>query len=186
MIGSFIIFKYKSQTTLAPDKSSESKNSILDSSRVTKKTFGTYVSPKDSPIQPEKFTGYHTGVDFETTASEAGVEVLVPVLFDGKLVFKKFTTGYGGVVVIESAIEGQLVTTIYGHLKLDSVTTLVGQFVKKNDTLGILGKGYSSETDGERKHLHLSIHLGKDINLLGYVKTKAELAGWLHPVVFVK
>ena len=36
-------------------------------SRVTKKTFGLYVSPGHSTIRPERFTCYHTGVDFETT-----------------------------------------------------------------------------------------------------------------------
>src|SRR5579863_6635904 len=35
-------------------------------SRVTKKPFGIYVTPQNSPVQPEKFTGFHTGIDFET------------------------------------------------------------------------------------------------------------------------
>src|SRR5438105_4096773 len=39
-------------------------------SRVTKKPFGIYITPQNSPVQPEKFKGYHTGVDFETTADE--------------------------------------------------------------------------------------------------------------------
>ncbi|NTU99252.1 hypothetical protein HGA64_04600 [Candidatus Falkowbacteria bacterium] len=37
-------------------------------SRVTKKPFGIKVSPKNSSVSPERFTGYHTGVDFETTS----------------------------------------------------------------------------------------------------------------------
>jgi len=33
--------------------------------RITKKPFGVYITPETSPVQPEKFTGYHTGVDVE-------------------------------------------------------------------------------------------------------------------------
>src|SRR4030067_1140465 len=33
--------------------------------RVTKKPFGIFITPQNSPIQPEKFSGFHTGADFE-------------------------------------------------------------------------------------------------------------------------
>lgn len=33
----------------------------------------------------------------------------------------------------------------------------------------------------ERKHLHLAIHLGKQINWRGYVRKQAELKYWLNP-----
>lgn len=33
--------------------------------RITKKPFGIYITPQNSPVQPERFTGYHTGVDVE-------------------------------------------------------------------------------------------------------------------------
>jgi hypothetical protein len=42
-----------------------------------------------------------------------------------------------------------------------------------------LGKGFSSETDNARKHLHLGIHKGKGINYRGYVNTQAELESWI-------
>ncbi|MGE5392302.1 MAG: hypothetical protein ACM3NH_00970 [Candidatus Saccharibacteria bacterium] len=32
--------------------------------RVTKKPFGIFVSPGHSPVDPERFRGYHTGTDF--------------------------------------------------------------------------------------------------------------------------
>lgn len=35
-----------------------------------------------------------------------------------------------------------------------------------------LGNGYSSDTDGERKHLHLGIHLGEVVDIRGYVQKK--------------
>ncbi|MEK9158259.1 MAG: M23 family metallopeptidase [Patescibacteria group bacterium] len=188
VIASVVVYQNlnESYSLPVPSVTNTTDTSIFSSSRVTKKLFGIYVTPKNSPVQPEKFTGYHTGIDFETTSGEANVDVHVPVLFDGKLVVKKSATGYGGVVVIESAIEGQLVTTVYGHLKLSSVITPVGQFVKKGDTLGILGKAYSNETGGERKHLHLAIHKGGSINIFGYVQTKSALNDWLDPKDFIR
>ena len=55
----------------------------------------------------------------------------------------------------------------------------VGDFVEAGSVLGFLGKGFSKETDNERKHLHLGIHKGKTINVSGYVKTKQELENWI-------
>src|SRR4051812_44989022 len=44
-------------------------------SRVTKKPFGIYITPSNSPVQPEKFTGYHTGADAEYGEVTADVPV---------------------------------------------------------------------------------------------------------------
>jgi murein DD-endopeptidase MepM/ murein hydrolase activator NlpD len=147
--------------------------------RVTKKGFGLYVTPKNSPVQPERFTGYHTGVDFETTPAEQAVDVPVSAVCDGALALKEYASGYGGVAVQRCVLDSRDVTIIYGHLKLASITAKVGATLKRGDRLGVLGKGFSAETDGERKHLHLGIHLGTTIDIKGYVQTKAELAGWL-------
>ena len=154
-------------------------------SRETKKPFGIYVTPSDSPVSPEKFTGYHTGLDFETTPAEADIDVPVRALCDGTLLVKEYATGYGGIAVQSCVLDGQPVTVIYGHLKLASITPAVGSAIARGDALGVLGKGYSTETDGERKHLHLGIHKGTTINILGYVQTKAALNGWLDPAPFI-
>jgi murein DD-endopeptidase MepM/ murein hydrolase activator NlpD len=148
-------------------------------SRVTKKPFGIKVSPGHSPVTPEKFSGYHTGVDFETTVAEQNIDVPVYALCDGNLLEKKTATGYGGVVVQKCTLSGQIVTIIYGHLKLSSVSAKIGAKLQAGTQIGILGKAYSTETDGERKHLHLGIHKGSSINILGYVKYKSSLKDWL-------
>ncbi|HTP57129.1 MAG TPA: M23 family metallopeptidase [Candidatus Paceibacterota bacterium] len=153
--------------------------------RVTKKTFGLYVTPTDSPVSPEKFTGYHTGLDFETTPAEADVAVTVRALCDGTLLLKKWATGYGGVAVQSCMLDGQAVTVIYGHLNIDSVTMDIGAALHRGDAIAVLGKGYSTETDGERKHLHLGIHKGTTVNILGYVQKKSDLAAWLDPAPFI-
>jgi murein DD-endopeptidase MepM/ murein hydrolase activator NlpD len=154
-------------------------------SRITKKPFGIFIIPKTSPVQPERFSGYHTAVDLETTPAEQNIDVPVKALCDGKLLVAKKVGGYGGVAVESCVLEGQAVTVIYGHIKLASVTTKVGDQLKAGDFLANLGTGFSQETDGERKHLHLGIHKGTSINILGYVQNKNQLNGWIDPAKYL-
>ena len=151
-------------------------------SRVTKKPFGIKISPSDSPVSPEKFSGYHTGVDFEILAGEENIAVPVQAICTGPLLLKKQATGYGGVAVQACEINKQAVTVVYGHLKLLSISAEVNQELKTGEQIGILGQGYSTETDGERKHLHLSVHLGPAVVLTGYVSRQSQLAAWLDPL----
>lgn len=148
--------------------------------RVTKKPLGIFVKPGASPVQPERFTGYHTGVDFETTEAEQNADVPVYALCDGPLVQKRTASGYGGVIVQGCVLNNQDVTVIYGHIRLVSVSAAVGDQLAHGQQIAVLGTGYSSETDGERKHLHLGIHVGTAITIAGYVQTKDELNGWLN------
>jgi len=153
--------------------------------RVTKKKFGDFITPQNSLVQPEKFRGYHTGTDFEIFPEEKDAEVSVKAVCGGKLALKKTATGYGGVAVESCILDGSPITVIYGHLKISSITVNAGEDISAGDTLGILGKGFSAETDGERKHLHLSFHKGSGISVLGYVQNQSELSGWLDPCLYV-
>jgi murein DD-endopeptidase MepM/ murein hydrolase activator NlpD len=155
-------------------------------SRVTKKAFGLYVSPGHSPVSPEKFTGYHTGIDFETTPAEQNVDVPVDAACAGKLLLKKYASGYGGVAVQSCVLDGQNVTLIYGHLRLSSITPNKGDALTAGQQIAVLGTGYSSETDGERKHLHFGIHKGTEINILGYTQKRNDLDGWIDPEQYLK
>jgi hypothetical protein len=38
---------------------------------ITKKPFGIFINPETSPVQPERFRGYHTGVDVEVVDVDA-------------------------------------------------------------------------------------------------------------------
>lgn len=147
--------------------------------RVTQKPFGIKISPQTSPVQPERFSGYHTGVDFETTADEQTIDVPIYAICEGQLILKKIATGYGGVAVQTCKINNQDVTVIYGHLRLASVNAQLNQTLKAGEQLAVLGAGFSQEINNERKHLHLSIHQGKTITLLGYVQKPSELNQWL-------
>jgi murein DD-endopeptidase MepM/ murein hydrolase activator NlpD len=151
------------------------------SERVTKKPFGIYIDPKISPVQPERFHGYHTGSDFETFPEERDSDVAVRAVCSGTMVSKRHATGYGGVVVESCELAGQSATVVYGHLALESVSIKNGDTIKQGSVIGLLGTGYSADTDGERKHLHLGIHKGSAINILGYVADKQTLSDWIDP-----
>ena len=154
--------------------------------RVTKKPFGIYITPKTSPVQPERFTGFHTGADFETIPAEQKIDVPIYAICDGKLLMKKYASGYGGVAVESCTIDSNPVTVIYGHLRLASVKPNPGDKLDAGEQIAVLGTGYSSETDGERKHLHLGIHKGSAIDILGYVQKQTDLNGWIDPLSVLK
>lgn len=150
--------------------------------RITKKTFGLYITPSTSPVQPERFTGYHAGVDAETTAVEADQDVPVFAIADGTVLLAKTASGYGGVMMIKHTIGQETVTALYGHLRLSSIRKSAGQSVSKAEQIAVLGTGSSAETDGERKHLHFSLQPGSSTNLRGYVSSSDQLDGWLNPL----
>lgn len=154
--------------------------------RITKKPFGILIDKQNSPVQPERFSGYHTAVDLETNSDEQNVDVSVKALCEGKLLSARIASGYGGVAVQSCVLDGQNVTIIYGHIKLSSMSAKVGDVLKAGDFVADLGKGFSRETDGERKHLHLGIHKGQSVNILGYVGSQLELSSWIDPVKYLK
>jgi murein DD-endopeptidase MepM/ murein hydrolase activator NlpD len=172
-----------SQTQAAPELADPITGGM---SRVTKKPFGLFVSPGHSPISPEKFIGYHTGTDFETSPDEQTTDVPIFAACDGKLLLKKYASGYGGVAVQSCVLNNQDVTLIYGHLRLSSIIPKVGDPLISGEKIAVLGTGYSSETDGERKHLHFGIHIGSEINILGYVQAQSDLSGWLNAADYLK
>lgn len=149
------------------------------SERITKKPFGIYITPKNSPISPEHFIGYHTGVDFEVFSNEQNTDVQIFAVCDGPLVVKKHASGYGGIAVQQCKLDNQDIIVVYGHLKLSSVDVNLDQLLSAGERIGILGKGFSTEIDNERKHLHLSIHKGKLVDIRGYVQTSEELNDWI-------
>lgn len=153
--------------------------------RVTKKTYGQYITPQNSPVSPERFTGYHTGADFEIFPEELNIDVPVHAVCAGTLKLKETASGYGGVAVQNCELNGQAITVIYGHLKLTSITKKAGENLDAGETLGILGSAYSTETDGERKHLHLGFHKGTSTNIKGYVSLENQLSDWIDPCLYV-
>lgn len=146
--------------------------------RATKKQFGTYVTPADSPVQPERFSGYHTGVDVEY--GDIATDVPIYAMTDATVVQARTVSGYGGLLVLRGKVDGKQVYLLYGHVRLSSVPA-VASIVKKGDRIGVLGTA-GPETDGERKHLHFSIYTGSPVDIRGYVATKEALTSWLDPL----
>lgn len=153
--------------------------------RITKKPFGKYVEPENSPVSPERFTGYHTAIDLEAFPEELGRDVEVKAVCDGELLAKRNAQGYGGVAVQSCLLEGRPITVVYGHLALKSISASPGQNLAAGDTLGLLGEDKTPDTDGERKHLHLGFHKGEEQNILGYVGQESQLSDWIDPCQYV-
>lgn len=149
--------------------------------RPTPLHFGLYVTPEKNPLpKPERFIGYHTGLDFEVGSDEINTDVAVRAFCDGTVLASEFAEGYGGVLVQSCAWEGEDVTVLYGHLRPSSLVAK-GTVLKTGDAIGALGNDHSTETDGNRKHLHFSIHKGKSVVLLGYVQDQSRLSEWIDP-----
>ncbi|MBD3330441.1 peptidoglycan DD-metalloendopeptidase family protein [Candidatus Peregrinibacteria bacterium] len=150
-------------------------------SGITAKPFGIYISPEASPIQPERFTGFHTGVDVEVP--QDAEDVWVYAIDDGEVITLENVNGYGGVIQLYYPEEDY--TALYGHLDIKSSLVSVGDEILTGDRLALLGDAYSFETDGERKHLHFSLKPGLDRDFRGYVQTEEELDDWVDPEQFI-
>lgn len=155
-------------------------------SRIKKKPFAIYVSPVFSTVNPERFTGYHTGVDFEVTPNEKDIDIPVYAICPGDILIKKTASGYGGVINQSCTIEGQAVTVTYGHLRLSSIVKTNGESLAQGEQIGVLGEANSPETDKERKHLHLGIHKGIKPVMTGYVADFPELEQWINVIDYLR
>jgi len=173
-----------SKTTPAPAQSQYAYPVANFLTGQTKKPFGIYITPATSPVQPERFTGYHTGADIEQVQDNTDVPVYA--VNSGTVRFVGKVSGYGGVLIYQTSIDNQTVTILYGHIRLSSATKNVGDAVSKGDKLAVLGSPYSSETNGERKHLHFSIHKGSQVVYLGYVQSQSQLSDWINPDDIIK
>ncbi len=147
--------------------------------RITKKPFGIYITPATSPVQPERFTGWHTGVDVEY--DDVAAQVPVRAIAAGEVVVARTASGYGGVVAIRHTVQGEKVVALYGHLKPASIPR-VEQTVRAGEQICVLGEGGTAETDGERKHLHFAVRKDTRPDIRGYVSGKEELERWHNPV----
>lgn len=146
--------------------------------RRTEKWFGKYVQ--------DRFVGYYAGDDIEFTddASRAR-EVPVVAIADGEVVRVGRVGGYGGLMIVRFAIKGRIITALYGHIDLGSTELRPGDLVTRGQFLANLGDHESTETDGERKHLHFGVYEGSDGRVNGYEAAQAGLEQWIDPSAFL-
>ena len=147
-------------------------------SRITKKPFGIYITPQTSPVSPEKFTGFHTGVDVEYQDIDSDIPIFS--IGNGTVLYSGMVNGYGGFI----AIKHNEFISIYGHLDPSSLVKNNAN-VTQDQQIGILGRGFTLQTSGERKHLHFAILKSEPLDFRGYVSSESELSNWLNPTIFL-
>lgn len=146
--------------------------------RITKKPFGILIDPKTSPVQPEKFSGYHTAVDVEYGEVEAAVSVRA--IGNGRVAVSRTADGYGGVLVIQHPYIPNFYT-LYGHIDPTSLPKS-GTVVTAGEIIAKLAPGFSPGSGGERKHLHFGVIRKAQPDIAGYVSSQDRLSGWMDPL----
>ena len=113
-----------------------------------------------------RFVGYHSGVDIEIEPEDLDKDVPVYAMYTGEVIKVGEVGGYGGVVAIKHNFEGNNdLTSVYGHLRLRDIKVSEGQKITSGYLIGYLGAAYSSETAGERKHLHFGFNKNSDLDI---------------------
>jgi peptidoglycan hydrolase CwlO-like protein len=148
---------YSSGNESAPSGSENSSgaSSSRDTSNVPPVTSGAFMRPANGPITSGfgyRFGGsdFHPGIDIGKTAP------VVPVVAaaDGYVFRSYYSSSYGNVIFITHMINGQVYTTVYGHLEARLVGE--GQTVRKGQVIGYMGN--TGRSTGP--HLHFELHRG--------------------------
>ena len=92
----------------------------------------------------------HLGVDI---ANSIGTPIVAAA--DGVVSYVGSMNGYGNVVMVTHSIEGQVFTTVYGHLS--GFNTSVGTSVSKGEQIARMGNTGNSTGP----HVHFEIHVGE-------------------------
>lgn len=101
---------------------------------------------RDFPPSP-----WHTGDDY---AAADGTPIMA--VADGYVTVAEFSAGWGGLIVIEHTVNGQLVATAYAHSWQHAIYVTAGQRVKAGDHIGDVGS--SGLSTGP--HLHFEVRPG--------------------------
>ena len=152
-------------------------------SRITNRWYGKKIVPSDNQGLPcgAPFSGYHVGDDLEVDQTELNADVPVYSIADGQVRQVSTVGGYGGLIVMQYTLNNQTVTAYYGHVNIARASVKAGDSVRAGEQLAVLGNACSTQTSGERKHLHFAIHKGSAIDVRGYAPTPDQLAAWLNP-----
>ncbi len=157
--------------------------------RSSLKTFGQYFDAgsyigKDA-VFPNHYLGYHAGTDFELLPGEIDSRVPVYAVSGGEIVFIGQVQGYGG-LILEKLFQAPY-TALYGHLDLSQVKLLNHARVPPGRLLAYLGRAFSSQTGGERQHLHLGLYTKNGLYFRGYEPSLSALNSyWIDPLAFLK
>ena len=156
--------------------------------RLTVRWYGKDVRAEEAATLPcaDPFVGFHTADDLEVKSDELALPLSVFAMADGTVRQVDHVNGYGGLIVLEHLLNGETVTTYYGHIDTGTTTLEEGDPVSAGEKIAELADHCSADSSNERKHLHFGIHNDADIDVRGYVQTKEELSGWVNPKDFLK
>jgi len=157
-------------------------------SRITNRGHGKSTTLADSEgfACGGQFEGIHVGDDLEITAAELKQEIPIYAISNGTVRQASVVGGYGGLLITQNKVDGEIVTAYYGHIDLKSIKYSAGQSFKAGNLLGYLGDNCTTETSNERKHLHFAIRKGTSIDVRGYLSNNSELNEWHDPAVLLK
>ncbi|GAA4490988.1 hypothetical protein GCM10023094_55100 [Rhodococcus olei] len=99
----------------------------------------------------ERWGTQHQGVDL---AGPVGTKILAAL--DGRVVQSGPASGFGNWIVIDSNVDGQPVSTVYGHMFDNGLKVKAGQMVKAGDHIADIGN--SGQSTGP--HLHFEYWQG--------------------------
>ncbi|WP_214825291.1 murein hydrolase activator EnvC family protein [Exiguobacterium algae] len=139
------------ETSTDPSTLPESPTNVSTITSLVRPVSG-YVScsfgPRNNPL-----TGVaevHTGIDL---VNALGTPIVAAA--PGVVIKAAPATGYGNVVFVSHVINGEIWTTVYGHM--NSISVVPGQQVAAGQPVGTLGStGWSTGP-----HLHFELHRGK-------------------------
>jgi murein DD-endopeptidase MepM/ murein hydrolase activator NlpD len=153
--------------------------------RLTFRWFGKFVNNESVSPCGASFRGYHTADDLEILSGEKNTEVPVYAISDSSVRQIGPTSGYGGLMVLGTTINGNNYTLYYGHIDLTSSTLKQDDNVKAGQKIANLAPQCSAKSGGERKHLHFGIKKGNAVDVKGYVSNSLELNNWINPKNFL-
>ena len=107
----------------------------------------------------------HTGTDL---AAPDGTAILAAA--DGTVTVAEYTSGYGGLIVIEHTIDGQTVATAYAHMWQHGIHVKNGDQVHAGQHIGDVG----SSGNSTGPHLHFEVRPG------GTNAEAIDAATWLN------
>ena len=127
-----------------------------------------------------QYIGLHAAVDIEFYDPDgASRDIPVRAVADGEVVYLGNVDGYGGLIILRHQ-SPEVVTSLYGHLRLGDAKVRMGQRVAAGSELAVLGANFSPDTSGARKHLHFGIHKGPEVDVAGHENDPATLQREWH------
>ncbi|QAV69214.1 M23 family metallopeptidase [Salinibacterium sp. UTAS2018] len=115
---------------------------------------GSWVLTGDFGPRVDPFTGesaFHSGTDLAATA---GTHILAAA--DGLVTVAEVSGSYGGLIVIEHRIDGEMIATAYAHMWENGIHSTAGEYVVAGQYIGDVGSAGRSTGS----HLHFEVRPG--------------------------